>query len=152
MANFRGFYEGVLKYLANSPFNGKISVGVYNGASVVFDLGRLTVEFEETRNTLESEQESTLTNILREKVAEEFRLRPIFGVGFAYRETSPQTPEEKLKVYDTLGKAAERYFELRHFGIFSTLESELKNLSINSEKANSKRIKERLDELVKKKE
>ncbi len=150
MANFRGFYNGVLKYLANSPFNGRISIEIHEGESVVFDLGRLAVEFEETRDTQANEQEFILTNILREKVAEEFRLHPIFGVGFAYREKSPQTPEEKLKVYDTLGKAAERYFEFRYFGIFRTLESELKNLSINSEKTNSKIIKERLDELVKK--
>ena len=62
------------------------------------------------------------------------------------------TAEGEAEAIRLVNEAAERYFELRHFGIFSTLESELKNLSINSEKANSKRIKERLDELVKKKE
>ena len=78
----------------------------------------------------------------------------IYQIERYIKELDSIMPQE-LEVYkrDLKAKAAaERYFELRHFGIFSTLESELKNLSINSEKANSKRIKERLDELVKKKE
>jgi len=120
MAQYRGFYEMVLKHLVDSPFRGKLKWEIHSGGQdVTFDLDRLTLSFNRRFDDAHPEV-IALETACCDAVAQKHKLG-LGGVGMyvAYVHNcsdghqSVATTEERDKAYKALSDACEDYFSLR---------------------------------------